>query len=122
VDKTEANTPKTLEGVLHFFSETGTEGGHWAFQDAQYISFVDGQERWSYTGLHVLKDDDFLTIYDPANREKTVWSGKILLQSYNLFTQDARGFWIHADQVGIDRDVWAEYFFREYPAQLTKRK
>lgn len=30
--------PVTLEGVCHFFSETGTEGGHWAFQDARYIS------------------------------------------------------------------------------------
>ncbi|TSC74236.1 MAG: hypothetical protein G01um101444_354 [Parcubacteria group bacterium Gr01-1014_44] len=26
-----------IEGVLHLFSETGTEGGDWAFQDARYI-------------------------------------------------------------------------------------
>ena len=28
---------KTLEGILHFHSETGTEGGYWAFQDSKYI-------------------------------------------------------------------------------------
>ena len=26
-----------LEGRLHLFSETGTEGGSWAFQDSCYI-------------------------------------------------------------------------------------
>jgi len=26
-----------IEGVLNLFSETGTEGGDWAFQDALYI-------------------------------------------------------------------------------------
>jgi len=26
-----------LRGVLHLWSETGTEGGHWAFQDARFI-------------------------------------------------------------------------------------
>ncbi|MEX2145176.1 MAG: hypothetical protein WD712_02255 [Candidatus Spechtbacterales bacterium] len=27
-----------LIGVLHFFSETGSEGGYWAFQDNQFIT------------------------------------------------------------------------------------
>lgn len=27
-----------LEGVLHFWSETGTEGGYWAFQDKNFIT------------------------------------------------------------------------------------
>ena len=26
-----------LKGICHFHSETGTEGGYWAFQDDQYI-------------------------------------------------------------------------------------
>lgn len=26
--------------------------------------------------------------------------------------------WIHADQKGIEREVWAEYFFEKYPAKL----
>jgi hypothetical protein len=28
----------TLRGVLHFHSETGTEGGYWAFQDGRHIT------------------------------------------------------------------------------------
>ena len=28
----------TLEGILHLHSETGTEGGYWAFQDSKFIS------------------------------------------------------------------------------------
>lgn len=28
----------TLEGILHFHSETGTEGGYWAFQDKHFIT------------------------------------------------------------------------------------
>ena len=27
----------TLRGVLEFYSETGTEGGYWAFQDEKFI-------------------------------------------------------------------------------------
>jgi hypothetical protein len=28
--------PKVLLGVCYFYSETGTEGGYWAFQDSQF--------------------------------------------------------------------------------------
>lgn len=161
-----------LEGILYLHSETGTEGGYWAFQDAQYIKknvpqgyckdcgvymreqdgtikvqcvtildkeVLEELERtgklkekpdcgdnnheeliaddWSYEGLHLLRDGDYLTIYHP-NDNKEVWSGVIRLKQYALFTEDAFGLWIHADQEGIERDVWAEYFLREYPAKL----
>ncbi len=107
----------SLEGILHLHSETGTEGGYWAFQDSLFISGED----WSYEGLHILKDGDQLTIYHPDNKNE-VWSGVIALKQHPLFTEDARGLWIHADQIGIDRDVWAEYFFKEYPAKLVPSK
>lgn len=29
---------KVLHGVCYFWSETGTEGGHWAFQDRRFIT------------------------------------------------------------------------------------
>lgn len=29
-----------LKGRLTFYSETGTEGGYWAFQDENYISLI----------------------------------------------------------------------------------
>ncbi len=148
---------KTLSGVLHFHSETGTEGGHWAFQDfrciqknvpsgfckncGNYIGDVykrneglnenptckDGaheegiRDAWSYDGLHILKDGDRLIIYHP-NDNKEIWSGVINLKQYPLFTEHVFGMWIHADQIGIKREVWAEYFFQEYPADLIPVK
>ncbi|MDP3640512.1 MAG: hypothetical protein Q8R53_04930 [Nanoarchaeota archaeon] len=163
---------KVLEGVLSLHSETGTEGGYWAFQDSCHIqknvpkgyckncgiymkeqsgplkvtrvTVLDDEvmreygltgkikekpdcangeheeeigESWSYEGLHLLQDGDHLTIYHPDNK-KEAWSGVINLKRYDLFTEHASGMWIHADQIGIERDVWAEYFFEKYPAKL----
>lgn len=161
-----------LKGVCHFFSETGTEGGSWAFQDERFITkdverpwcakcgrYLEGQDgrslrvegvypvtqemldegcgwtpppacpdgqhvrdrgdAWSYEGLHLLEDGDVLTIYDPGDPQKVVWQGTIALRQYDSFTEAAGGCWIHADQDGIDRETWAEYFFKEYPAELT---
>ncbi|MEK6968972.1 MAG: hypothetical protein AABW48_00935 [Nanoarchaeota archaeon] len=158
-----------LEGVLHFYSETGTEGGHWAFQDSRFISpnttrytckkcslcwdkkqnpsapraikrsspdpggFPDYclsdahqfelicKEDWSYEGLRILEDGDTLTIYNPSKKKK-LWSGVINLKQYDLFTEHASGLWIHADQIGIEREVWAEYFFKNSPARLISAK
>ena len=79
---------------------------------------------WSYEGLHILQRGDQLTIYQPDNKTE-VWSGIINLKQHDLFTEHASGMWIHADQIGIERDAWAEYFFKGYPARLVpyrKRK
>lgn len=102
------------------YSETSTEGGHWAFQDGQHIRKNVGYgyckkcgislakqsgaiqlqrvypideealrtgklpkrpdcransheeetgDRWSYEGLHILRDGDHLTIYNPQKRD-----------------------------------------------------
>jgi hypothetical protein len=104
---------ETLEGVLHFFTETGTEGGDWAFQDSQFIytntthyactkcnqywnkekdseipvskekdrfqkfcspEYHDfelcGEMNWRYEGLHILKNGDQLTIYNPEGNSE----------------------------------------------------
>ncbi len=168
----ENDTLEGLEGILHLFSETGTEGGYWAFIDARYIKTnvpkgyckkcgiwlkeqsgalqiarvynldnIDDEflesgnlpepqdcpnnnheeeigDYWDYDGLHVLQDGDHLTIYNPKKKDEELWSGVIALQHYGVFTQDAFGLWIHADQKGINREVWAEYFFGEYSAKL----
>lgn len=105
-----------LRGILFFYSETGTEGGYWAFQDSKYIS--EDRKRWLYNGLHILDDGDSLKILSPQNNSEIVWSGIIRLRKYPVFTESVFNFWIHADQEGIDREVWAEYFFKEYPAEL----
>ncbi len=36
-------TPAQFQGVLHFFTETGTEGGSWAFQDEKFMGLDAGQ-------------------------------------------------------------------------------
>lgn len=79
-------------------------------------------DNWSYEGLHILQNRDHLTIYHPQEEGQEVWKGVINLQQYDLFTQTAFGFWIHADQKGIEREVWAEYFFKEYPARLVPHR
>ncbi|HEY4520143.1 MAG TPA: hypothetical protein VJH33_03895 [Candidatus Paceibacterota bacterium] len=155
-----------LRGVCCFHSETGTEGGYWAFQDETFITknvprdyckkcgkyldregslkimvvkmpragealeatrlpmCPDGQHEreisdvWSYAGLHILKNGDHLTIFSPDNPTQVVWSGTIHLRQHSLFSEDAFGLWIHADQSGVTRNEWATYFLKEYPAEL----
>jgi len=159
----------SIRGVLHLWSETGTEGGYWALQDQRFITpnttrfscqtcgaYWDKAERpsgpvadehvgdrhgtnsfglpfcppgthdfrlicpedWSYEGLHVLKDGDELTVYSKDDPSVTVWSGTIRLKQHPLFTEDASGFWLHADQEGVSREQWAEWFFQGHPATL----
>jgi hypothetical protein len=108
-----------LRGLLHFWSETGTEGGYWAFQDERFIDPASRDwpfGRWRYEGLWVLKDGDELAIFDRYNPTRVVWRGAIRLHEYALFTESARGMWIHADQEDIPRDRWAEWFMSGYPA------
>lgn len=106
---------RMLRGVCYLYSETGTEGGYWAFQDNRYITPRD----WPYEGLHILENGDQLTIYSLDNPTQIVWSGTISLRQHLLFSERVFGFWIHADQEGIEREKWATYFLKEYPAELT---
>lgn len=111
-----------LEGVCHFWSETGTEGGYWAFQDKKHIHLPDKDNpslRWDYEGLWVLVDGDHLIIYDKNNPSQVVWEGEVKLRNHPLFTESAGGMWIHSDQEGVDRTTWARWFHKEYPAKLT---
>lgn len=71
-----------------------------------------------FDGMHILKDGDRLAVYDPNNSGAPVWSGIISLIPYRVFTERAFGFWIHADQKGVGREMWATWFFKKYPAQL----
>jgi hypothetical protein len=88
------------------------EQGHLAWQSPQQ-QWPMGS--WSYEGLYVLRDGDELTIFDKDEPSQVIWSGTIQLQRHDLFTEHASGMWIHADQEGIDRKVWASWFFKEYP-------
>lgn len=124
-----------LEGILHLFAETGTEGEEfWAFQDSRYIqknvprgyckncgSSSCGNPKhqeeigdlWNYKGLHTLKEGDHLIIYNKDNKE--VWSG--VINGPYVFSERA-GMRIRADFVGRGIDVCEEYFLKLYHARL----
>lgn len=156
---------EVLSGVCEFHSETGTEGGHWAFRDERFMTphmthFICKKCRmywdkkripdepyfpnrasdfcapgkhdfkiafptmWSHEGLHVLEDGDYLTIYSKNSSKKIAieWSGVISLKELGVFKAHAYGMWIHTDQKGIVREVWAQYFLGRNPAKLIKAK
>jgi antitoxin ChpS len=95
-------------GSLFFFSETGTEGGHWAFMK-------EGTR--SYEGMHLFGDGDHLKVFNADGSVR--WEGVIQLQSYPPFQESADNRWIHSDQVGVERQFWAEMFFEELKAELA---
>jgi hypothetical protein len=111
---------KTLLGVCYFHFETGTEGGYWAFQDAHYI-YQDATLGTQFLpeGLHLLENGNELIIFDLENPSEIVWQGVIALHIFEPFSKEICGCWIHAEQIGAPRLLWAKWFFNEYPAQLT---
>lgn len=64
---------------------------------------------WQMAGFHVLKNGDKLEVYSRNNPEELVWSGIV------DFANDCDG---HRYQKGLDKRLWARWFFNEYPATL----
>ncbi len=78
------------------------------------------RESWSYEGLHILKDMDYLFIFDKQDTEKILWEGVIRLRQHKFFTEStSTGVWINADQEGVERAVWEKFFLEGYPAKLV---
>jgi len=98
------------KGRLHFYFETGTEGGFWAFEE-------DGEK--GYDALHILNDGDSLVIYDRLNPKEIMWQGVIELEHYPSFEIPVGGFWVHDLQVGVTRELWGSWFFNEHLAILV---
>lgn len=129
-----ARQPAVVWGTCFFHSETGTEGGYWAVQDIKGVRDpASGGGAWTYFGMVPLESGDELTIYTPESvmrrrggkagftmdwSGEVVWQGKIQLREYPPFQEDAFGYWIHSDQEGIDREVWARWFMEGYPCRL----
>lgn len=130
------STPQgaVIWGLTHFHSETGTEGGYWAVQDIRGIdqTRLGRPGSWSYYGLLRLQDGDRLTIFQPEGlplqgdkpyarlnwEDWVLWQGEIRLRTFPPFTEDALGYWIHAEQEGVPREQWARWFIREHPCRL----
>jgi hypothetical protein len=96
-----------VTGTLELFTETGTEGGHWA---------VQRNDTAGYPGLHMLRTGDWLEILDID--ETVTWQGYVRLRHYPPLTEAACGMWIHADQRGVDRESWAAWFRNGRRARL----
>ena len=126
-------------GRLQFHSETGTEGGYWAFQDEQFIH-VKGQEvswcsgppcpasigdseHWSYDGLKILQNGDWVTIFNDDTKQEVAWEGVIDLTSQDPYASDstdAYGMAVHSTPNNCDMRMWLWYFFQELPAKLVQ--
>jgi len=93
----------------------------WADGEVEYrrLSNTLLIEHWDPKGTHLLETGDRLEILDP-NTGSVVWEGTVELRSYSIFTEHARGFWIHTDQQGISREDWSNYFFKNYEARLIR--
>lgn len=80
-------------------------------------------ESWSYDGLVLLRNEDELTIFDKDTPEKVVWHGLVKLISHDEETVGPtllHPFRLHHDQVSVDQNEWANWFFRDSPAQLIR--
>ncbi len=90
-----------MKGKLYFYTETGTEGGYWAFDEDGYSG---------YDALRILEDGDYLMVFDEDGN--CLFDDEINLIHYDLFTQTEPYYnmWIHADQSGVDRSIWSRWF------------
>lgn len=108
-----------IKGKLDPFFETGTEGIIWSV-------YEDGKT--GYDGLNCLKDGDFLRIFDIDNPSKVIWEGIIDLEwerNYRNYPrnpeygqQEIGGFWVRGIQSTVTPEQWAQWFFKEYPAEM----
>lgn len=80
-------------------------------------------ERWSYDGLIFLNNQDNLTVYDKIDPAKVVWQGLVKLVDHDeakVGPTLRHPFRLHHDQMGVDQNQWANWFFKEYPARLCR--
>lgn len=127
-----------IKGVLTDWFETGTEGVHWTLQDEKHIS---DEGFYSYEGLHILKNGDYLEISWKGSTP--IWSGvlrmlktrKAMFDPYltqyvkgdpNLsFPQlSFAGLWVHALPINVDLGLWHDVFVArsgQYQGLLKKK-
>jgi hypothetical protein len=113
-----------LKGKLVAFSETGTEGTVWAFQE-------DGKSD-GYDGLHFLKPGDLLSVFNKSSSKKPIWKGSVDFDydknKQPLPTMPVRTAltvqWVdnigtvRGIQKGVAPEKWAKMFLAEKPARL----
>lgn len=74
---------------------------------------------WAYEGLHILKNDDLLTVYDKDNPSVVLWSGIVSLKQRKSYHEHiVSGYICHTVPRNVPINTWKEWFFGEYPAEL----
>ena len=67
-----------------------------------------------------LEHSQILNVYNKRNPQKVVWSGTIDIKQMERGDEVlAYGHWVGAVQIGVDRDMWARWFFGGFPATLN---
>ena len=114
-------TPSTVPSRPYGIPQNGLTRVTVNWDDGQVENFRKSDSllirRFDLNGLHVLKNGDKLKIIHP-DKDKVIWQGEIDLKSYPVFKESANGAWIHADQKGISREEWSQFFFDCYPAEI----
>jgi hypothetical protein len=116
-----------LKGVLNFFSETGTEGGYWAFQDEQHISLIPLEYgMWDeskvydkknptrfgtvQTGAQLFHNGEWVPVHDPMSSEEDYFKS-------SLCCGESRG------DLEADKRLMAKYdFTMEYAADSMDKR
>lgn len=77
-------------------------------------------ENWSYEGLHILVQGDYLTIFAKDDPSYVTWKGKIALKEYGPVAYHDGVFYAYYNQIGVDREVWKQWFIDQLPAVLQR--
>ena len=104
--------PNAIKGFLELYWQMGSDGYDWVFNELP--------NKTSLRMAHTLKNGDHLTIFDKQDPQKIVWDGEIRLIPHEIFTEPVNSIQrcTHADQEGVECDVWKKFFWEEYPATL----
>jgi hypothetical protein len=134
-------------GFLEFHSETGTEGGFWAFQsdDPKYRHTLDdlvggncpwrgtsycpakesrSGEHCRYEGLHVLENGDSLGLLDPDYGHLIHFFDDLQFSKMTSYEEGVGGLATHNHPVSpaIPVEIWAHFFFKSYPGILLTKE
>ena len=110
-----------IRGFCEWFCETGLDPV-WGVQDIKYITKdLMGQEQWSYKGLHVLEEGDYLTIYHPADPDEILWEGLISETEPLISKPGSAAALNYPKKLGVSLKKWNRFFFRNYPATLIPK-
>jgi hypothetical protein len=102
-----ADDQRAIRGVLEAYWEQGMEGTiAWSLQDERYIS-PNGQ--CGLKGLHVLKNGDYLKVFNDAACKEMLWEGEIRLKAATNL------------QKGVDPAIWRKMFADAKPGILIEK-